>query len=133
MIHESDIAAWQAAQRCALAKEDDCDTEAAKRYHAPTAEESHQDLAALRALDQRAQVAGFGPLYQHDGKFFSHYGPILLRIWVEHTGMQQWKFTLCAKQERGNVIEVTEYLVAIRDNQYNVMQSHFDAAALVLP
>lgn len=98
-------------------------------------------ISALQALDVRAQRSGFSPIYQHGGQFWCKYGPILVRVFVEHCSPTQWMFTLTAHNgaQLPSIIEVAEYLVEEQDQhgitirEYKCAQTHFDVAGLVLP
>ena len=111
------------------------------------------EVASWAAFERAVMPLGFEPLYLAEGRFFTRYGGIQCRCFLEHQ-QDCREYTIVARAlTQGNNIEVAVFKVAAdkpkpkskakskapaqaqaqADEQYHVSQVSYDIAALVLP
>ena len=135
MVTKAMVSAWRAAVLKQM-QEDDLSAEVQEPYKPGNKAAGSSDLAALLLLETRMQEDGFSPLALENLAWYTYYGAILIRVFVQHKGAAVF-FTLVAKGSGvNNNIEAAEYMTEPEPNKGGLLiieRRFFDVASLVLP
>jgi len=135
MVTKDLVDRWREGVLAAM-REDALDDKTMAPYTVDNKAAGSEDLLALRMCEACAQEDGFSELTLERGGWYSHYGMILIRVFIEHKGRATF-FTFVSRATAGprSNIEVAEYMVDFAKvvGQAVIEQRFFDVASLVMP
>ena len=136
MIAKDNINLWRKSTAAALKELGETDQEATKPYRVTKCGDTDHDLVSLQQMESHLASLGFSDIRLVQGKWWTSYGKIEVRVFVEHGAGKDTAitYTLVAASVSGSdVIEVGTFKVSFEGNQPIVGQLSLNIAALVLP